>query len=224
MSNDEAEIAVFWSWQSDSPADANRSFIEKCLTKACKIVAKDHAIIITVDRDTRGVGGSPAIAETILAKIRSADVFVWDATFVTLAPKAAPNPNVLFELGYAFAVLGEGRLIGVMNTNGIPAGTPLPFDLNHRRWPIKYDLAHGATEREAVQTELTADFVAALKAAIKEPKAGIQRSDVDFHASRSLWKGVDSEWLRDWYEAQCTSPQYERRETLTVLGTYVDAA
>ncbi|WP_437906830.1 hypothetical protein WME95_02510 [Sorangium sp. So ce327] len=224
MPNNEAEIVVFWSWQSDSPADANRTFIEKCLSKACKSVAKDHAIIITVDRDTRGVGGSPAIAETILAKIRSADVFVWDATFVTLTPKAAPNPNVLFELGYAFAVLGEGRLIGVMNTSGIPEGTPLPFDLNHRRWPIKYNLAHGTTDREAIQAELTADFVAALKAALKEPKLGVHRSDVDLHASQSLWKSLDSEWLRNWYEAQCTSPQYERRETLTVMGTYIRLA
>ncbi|WP_437644529.1 hypothetical protein [Sorangium sp. So ce362] len=30
--------------------------------------------------------------------------------------------------------------------------------------------------------------------------------------------------MRDWYEAQCTSPQYERRETLTVLGTYIRLA
>lgn len=262
MSDAGAQIVVFWSWQSDSPADTNRTFIEKCLSRACKRVAKDHAVIISVDRDTRGVGGTPPIAETILTKIRSADVFVWDATFVNLAPKAAPNPNVLFELGYAFAVLGEGRLIGVMNTSGVPDGTPLPFDLNHRRWPIKYALssqrqptalvasllergkqaaenlssknkdvfvkierlfhrsASQNKSRDATQDELTNDLVAALKAALKEPKLGALRSDVDFHAAHTLWKAINSEWLRNWHEMQCSYPQCEDHANLEIFSAY----
>lgn len=224
-------IVVFWSWQSDSPADANRNFIQNCLAKACKAVGRDHCALVEVDRDTAGVGGSPAIADTILKKIRGADVFVWDATLVSLQPKPSPNPNVLFELGYAFAVLGEGRLIGVMNTSGVPKGTPLPFDLTHRRWPISYSMEPRTGEdsgadptKKSTRDELTRALKKALTAAIAEPKSGAFLADVDFYAARTLWNSLDSEVLRNWHEAQSGAPQYESSVTLTAFEHYIRLA
>ena len=126
-------ITIFWSWQSDSPSRENRNFIQDCLERAARNVAKSEAQAILVDRDTQGIGGTPKIAETILAKIRSSDIFVWDATLVYTKPRPSPNPNVLLELGYAFALLGEGRMIGVMNTADRSGPSDLPFDLTHRR-------------------------------------------------------------------------------------------
>jgi hypothetical protein len=249
MSSPQTPLLVFWSWQSDSPPDVNRNFIEACLKKACKAVGKDNAILLAVDRDTRGVGGTPAIADTILTKIRSADVFVWDATLVALSPKPSPNPNVLFELGYAFAVLGEGRLIGVMNSFGVPPDAPLPFDLNHRRWPIRYSLPSakppvgswgrayakiaglirgraGASpiDRAAVQAELVRDLTTALKDAIAEPRLGALRSDVDLHAALALWRSLNSEQLSNWHESQLSYPQYETREALDRFANYLGLA
>ncbi|MDC0743256.1 hypothetical protein [Polyangium mundeleinium] len=236
MSNERSRITIFWSWQFDAEPAVNKHFIGDCLEKAAKIVSKESAIIISVDRDTSGVGGTPAIADTILAKIRSSDVFVWDATFMTLKPKPSPNPNVLFELGYAFAILGEGRLIGVMNTAGIPEKTPLPFDLNHRRWPIRYELWPSTPkiagrriskwnppkqDKKAVQKKLVAGLVTALKQALKEPKGFALRADVDLEAAKALWKNIDSAYLRDWHERQAADPKWETRENIEKFSTYV---
>src|SRR5688572_24306321 len=133
------KFTVFWSWQSDSDTAINRNFIQDCVERAAKNVGKGDGVIIAVDRDTKGVGGTPNIADTILAKIRAADIFVWDATLAYSKPRPAPNPNVMLEFGYALAILGDGRMIGVLNEAGASA-EELPFDLKHRRWPLTYHL------------------------------------------------------------------------------------
>src|SRR5215831_4318363 len=146
-------IRIFYSWQSDQPQ--NRSFIRSALQLAIKELQQDSALDeaqrdIVADQDTQDVPGSPGVAETILEKIRLADVFVADLTFVQKAgernapERACPNPNVLLEYGYALHALGEGKIIGVLNeVHGSPKD--LPFDLNHRRWPIRFTLASGET-------------------------------------------------------------------------------
>jgi hypothetical protein len=93
------------------------------------------------------VPGSPAIAQTILEKIDQCSLFLCDVTFIARATngRALPNPNVLIELGYAVARKGWERIICVMNEEyGGPS--KLPFDLQHRRWPIQYRLAATANE------------------------------------------------------------------------------
>src|SRR5438128_8742049 len=107
-------VTIFWSWQDDSPGPVNREFIQDCLQRAAKELGKVRAAIISLDRDTRGVAGSPEIAATILGKVRSSDVFVFDSTLYYSKPRASPNRNVMLELGYALAALGDSRVIGVM--------------------------------------------------------------------------------------------------------------
>lgn len=96
----------------------------------------DEADRPSVDQDTQGVLGSPAIAETIFEKIRTSDLVVVDVTLVGETPrgKRLINSNVAYELGYAHSCHGDQVLIAVMNTY---YGTPgdLPFDMKHRRWP-----------------------------------------------------------------------------------------
>lgn len=43
---------------------------------------------LEIDQDTQGVPGSPPIAETILAKIDVADIFVADLTFANEAERS----------------------------------------------------------------------------------------------------------------------------------------
>ncbi len=142
-------IIVFYAWQSDTPANVNRNFIKDALKKAIKNINRDLQVDepernekLELDHDTKGVPGSPGIADTILEKIDNSDLFVGDVTFVgkSAAGKKLPNSNVLLELGYALKALGPKRYIGVMNT---AFGEPekLPFDLAHRRFPIQYRLA-----------------------------------------------------------------------------------
>ncbi len=87
-----------------------------------------------LDRDTGGLPGSPAIAESILAKISMADIFVGDVSIISSGPGArpTPNPNVLIELGYAVAQLGWDRVLLVQNA-AFGSVETLPFDLRGRR-------------------------------------------------------------------------------------------
>lgn len=235
-------IVIFWSWQTDSPSQENRNFIEDCLKRAAKKAGKAEARLISVDRDTQGVGGTPGIAETILAKIRSSDIFVWDATLVYAQPRPAPNPNVVLELGYALAVMGEGRLIGIMNTAGRPGPEFLPFDLRHRRWPINYalqamprllryvkKLIPGSLEqyyavRRSVRDKLVSDLEQAIRAALQEPKLGALRSDVDLQAAQNLWRIISSGWILDWHEFRMTHPQFEDDDVITRFSRYIRLA
>lgn len=229
-------MVIFWSWQSDSDSAANRNFIQDCLEKAGKRVGKASSTIIEVDRDTKGVGGTPNISETILQKIAAADVFVWDASLSTKSPRPAPNPNVLFELGFAVALLGWQRVIGVFNeVEGAP--TSLPFDLLHRRWPITYSLRSPPSwpwpisllvpkdrwleARKGERDRLVDSLTSAIDQAIKEPKAGFWRSDPDREAARRLWGTLNSAWLRDWHEARTNYVQYEEDKWIDPFNRYI---
>jgi hypothetical protein len=94
---------------------------------------KEGPIEFALDQDARGVLGSPEISATILQKIENCSIFVAEITPVgsLINEKKTPNPNVLFELGYAWHKLGESRVILVRNQ---AFGSPedLPFDLLKR--------------------------------------------------------------------------------------------
>ena len=154
-----ATATIFYSWQSDAPAQSNRLFVEEALERAVDRLNSDATVepvvretVIKVDKDTEGVPGSPPIADTILRKIENCAVFVADLTLVgeslpVLQDKEGvrkrffPNPNVLLEYGYALSCHGHDNMIAVLNTAiGESHTDNLPFDLRHLRWPIKYNL------------------------------------------------------------------------------------
>lgn len=146
---------IFYSWQSDSPNSTNRGFIEKALQTAIKeLGAADEELYearreVELDKDTKGVSGSPPIAETIFKKIEDCSVFVADMTFVGSTPdgRPIPNPNVLIEYGWALAKAGHNRIITVMNCAfGEPDEASLPFDLRHHAWPIRYTVPEDADQ------------------------------------------------------------------------------
>jgi hypothetical protein len=141
---------IFYSWQSDLPNSTNRGFIEDCLNRAIKEVRADEELKLDpcLERDTRGVPGSPDIAATIFDKIKRADIFVGDVSFINEegSRRKTPNPNVLVELGYAAGCLGWDRIICVFNeaTGSI---SDLPFDIRPRRVRA-YKLVEGQEKAE----------------------------------------------------------------------------
>lgn len=166
-------IKVFYSWQNDTDSKCNRYFIRDAAEKAIKELNKEFLFepsprpdLAELDHDTKGKPGHPEIVNTILEKIKNSQIFLADLTFVGTTwenktnhqntPKESsdckflPNPNVMFELGYAFNVLNDSRLIFVQNTeygrpeNGI-------FDLAHRRYPLTYALAPNSTTSQLKQ-------------------------------------------------------------------------
>lgn len=167
---------VFYAWQSDRPNNLCRGLIRQALDRAAAILNEDLTIedaerSVQIDQDTQGVPGSPGVADTILEKIRSCDAFVPDLTIIHDGSSArqAPNPNVLIEYGYALHAIGDRRIIGVLNEG---FGTPddLPFDLRHKKWPVRYVASDsGDTEEAQQQRRAARDRLAATLAdAIRE--------------------------------------------------------
>lgn len=146
---------VFYSWQSDSPNSTNRSFIADCIDKALKELSREGvAVVLAVrDQDTQGVTGTPDIRESILEKIDRCSVFVGDVTIINPddegepGKRLTPNPNVLFETGYAVKALGWERVLLVINTAACDRDL-LPFDLKVRRL-VEYELDAEANKSNA---------------------------------------------------------------------------
>ena len=127
---------IFFSWQSDLPNKTNRNLIEDSIKLALKKMNQDspYSLITEIDRDTKGVLGSPDIVDSILTKIDKCGLFIADISIInsSLNGKRTPNPNVLFELGYAVKYLGWDRVICVFNSD-FGDVSELPFDLRNRR-------------------------------------------------------------------------------------------
>lgn len=110
---------IFYSWQSDSDAKLNRNFIEDAINKAIAKLGSDIEVVealrgddLQLDKDTKGVPGSPAIVDTILEKIEGAGIFIGDLTFITNnGSRYFSNPNVLIEYGWALARLGKTNIV-----------------------------------------------------------------------------------------------------------------
>jgi hypothetical protein len=158
------KATIFYSWQSDTKAAANRTFIQAALENAVQELHADDSISIepVVERDTWGVPGAPDIGSTILKKIDDSAVLVADVTIVGRGSgeRPIPNPNVLIELGYGLKALGSARVILVQN---VAFGGPeeLPFDLRQRR-TLTYNSPEDMTDRASERRRLQASLKQAL--------------------------------------------------------------
>lgn len=159
---------IFYSWQSDTPANVGRTFIERALTEAIRHLAQDVTLVNRpeLDQDTRGIPGSPPIASTILGKIDQCTTLVADVTLTHVRrgrgrKKCAPNPNVLLETGYALKRLQHDRMLLVFDT---ASGRPeeLPFDLRGYHL-ITYNSVEAAREPDLAWNRLMTSLGDALR-------------------------------------------------------------
>src|SRR4051794_33797775 len=81
------DYTVFYSWQYDSPRNCNMNFIEDCIKRGLKQINRkvDLELAPRLDRDPRGLPGTPPIADTVLRKIRESGVIIADLTLVGYA-------------------------------------------------------------------------------------------------------------------------------------------
>jgi hypothetical protein len=136
------KINIFYAWQSDLPHKFNRNAIKIALHTIASELEEEFStkplgpIKIVIDEATRDLPGSPHIPTAILEKIQAADVFVADVSTInnseTNEAKRTPNPNVVFELGYAVAYLGWERVLLLCNEVYGTLKT-LPFDFDRQR-------------------------------------------------------------------------------------------
>lgn len=121
-------MKLFYSWQSDTPS--NRGLIQKCIREALKSAAQ-----FELETATRDTSGSPDIASTILGKIDDSNMMIADVTIVNPSSRKVrlmPNPNVMYELGYAVKALGEENIILIADKATTNTAN-LPFDIRNRR-------------------------------------------------------------------------------------------
>ena len=185
-------ITVFYSWQTDSPSTMNRNFIENALKRAIRKLKADAEVVnsmrghdMVLDKDTKGLPGTPPIVQAIFDKIDNCAVFVPDLTFVakTLEDRSVPNPNVLIEYGWALKSRGVARMVPVMNTAfGEPSWESLPFNMRHLKWPLTYELAEGA-ERSEVRKKLVGDLADAIRAVVEGDPAEASISAPEFEGT-----------------------------------------
>lgn len=135
---EEMHIRIFYSWQSDIDSDDNRYAIRDALNALAPLIRElnpGRQINFVIDEATSNMPGSPNIPQTILDKIRQCDIFVSDITTVGESEggkRKLPNPNVMFELGYAYAHLDWGRIILLFNS-AYGEVQDAPFDLDRQR-------------------------------------------------------------------------------------------
>lgn len=163
---------IFYSWQSDLNKKANNHFIKDCIEKAIKELKKEDEITVIprLDKDTLGEAGSPKITDTILKKIDAADIFIADVTIINssrlykfLKKRLTPNPNVLFELGYALHRMSWNRII-CLNNNSFSNISDMPFDLQQNR--ISQYSFNGIKNKQLAKKELVSLLKKAIKAVL----------------------------------------------------------
>lgn len=121
-------MKIFYSWQSD--IKKNKSYVNACLEEAVKTVSG-----FEIETATRNSKGSVDIASNILNKIKESDLFIADISIINnddASKRKCPNPNVMYELGYAVHALGEENIILVANKLTTETSL-LPFDIRNRR-------------------------------------------------------------------------------------------
>lgn len=193
MSESTRNLTVFYSWQSDLPDSTNRSAIRQALRSAAnEIEQKITGIRVSIDEATREEPGSPNIPATILRKIEEADAFVADVSIVNGGPpsenvvRPMPNPNVVFELGYAVAQLGWGRIVLLFNEEfGLLNQLPFDFD-RHRVSPYRLTQTSNGQQRRSVASLAEVALTSVLKADPPRPAATRVPSGHEIRRSRDL--------------------------------------
>ncbi len=192
-------LTIFYSWQTDTPSTTNRNFIEDALKRALKKINADAELVnsernqnLTLDKDTKGLPGTPPIVQAIFDKIDCCAVFVPDLTFVGQIPKGRPTPNsnVLIEYGWALKSRGLSRIVPVMNAAfGKPSEQSLPFNMRHLRWPMTYSLAEGAetADRSRVRKKLVDDLADAIRAVLENAPAETGSPVPEFEVTKSTY-------------------------------------
>ena len=225
-------MKIFYSWQSDINSKHNRNFIKDCLERAIKKLNNELQLneAVRLDQDTKDVAGTPDITNTIFEKIRKSAIFIGDVTFIegSESSKLCSNPNVMIELGYALSSLTDLCIVNVMNTAYGKAEGNLPFDLNHKRWPIQYNLNEdNYSEKAKIREELVATLVTAIKPIlairedITESTPLVENPSIDNIYHHILSSDSKHDWLLKSIDSRSTSI-YRQSVNLRIEVNYTE--
>ena len=168
-------FSIFYSWISDWPDDQNRRYIKSRLEEDIKKLSKELSVTIVIESDSRGEDGTDTIDLSILRKIASSDFFVGDVTSIVVSDEKEgkayiPNPNVLFELGFAASSIGWNRCLMVCNERyGKLNGAPFDIRNHHIRGYL-------VGEKELSLYAILKEKIEGYDALIKEWKSNKEKS------------------------------------------------
>ncbi|KZB54929.1 hypothetical protein AUP41_17870 [Thalassospira xiamenensis] len=204
-------VKVFYSWQSDYMPKTNQHFLRDVLKKAVEVVAQDYSHLELeerpkLDHDTQDVSGAVDITRTIFEKIEASAAFIVDVTPVGKTDngnKALPNPNALFEFGWALSKHGDSRMVMILNLASGFTANDLPFDIRQRRI-FTYDLPPSATQsqRKKQEEQLVPEMARIISGILKQqtiyalPDAVFQKVPAAAN-NPSIWDGCGSE-IQHW--------------------------
>ena len=121
---------LFQAWQSQ-----NKEYTDFVTRSIQDVVAKEKnkGIEIEVIRyPAQDEAGSPDVVDMVWEQIANSDIFVGDLTeIVQSGDYTVSNPNVMYEVGIADALLGEKRVILLCSKD--TEINRLAFDINHKR-------------------------------------------------------------------------------------------
>lgn len=181
-------MTIFFSWQSDLNLKNNKNFIEGCIKMAISEFNKENKLLVdfTIDKDTSGEPGNPEITNVILNKIDNSRMFICDLSIINsdYHGRKTPNPNVIFELGYAIKSLGWEKIVCIVNQE-FGLVEDLPFDFKHRRL-LGYNLS--SKEKQGEKKKI----VTAIKANLSILKdRGLLHDELEDYFKRD----IDTEFL-----------------------------
>lgn len=121
---------LFQAWQNQDKEYT--SFITKTIQDVV-IIEKSKGIEIEVIRfPAQDEAGSPDVVNMVWEQIENCDIFVGDLTGIAeIEDHILSNPNVMYEVGIADALLGEKRVILLCSKD--TQIDKLAFDINHKR-------------------------------------------------------------------------------------------
>lgn len=204
------EFTIFYSWQSDLLTSDNKNYINKVLRNVCAALEKKYDIKITIDSDSKGTSGGQTIEDAILNKITRCDLFVADVSPICRVNegKAVSNSNVMYELGYASALLGKCRVIKVWNDayGNVKDG---PFDINHYPLITYYKKDGSDNFRQLQLLSLLEDKIVNFESLVSDD--GKSKEEVfdrkQFHA---IFAPESEDYFRNKFDAFLNTRQYSK--------------
>lgn len=208
-------MKVFYSWESDLNHETHLKFIRESLRKSIELVGGDLGLDEAERPELEEASSNRKGAENIVAdihrKIEHAAIFVADVTPVATSERQRllPNPNVLYELGWATGKIGYDRVILVMNDAEGYQIKDMPFDLVQRPI-ITYTLKAKSTERQ--KTKAQDRLVKDLTHAIKTNLVGFMEQELEI-PKRSSEPDDPSIWTK---KGIIVRGYYGQNRTLTI--------
>jgi len=190
------KFTIFYSWQSDLPAKETRNAIKASLRSTANAIEKDdESLSVIIDEATRDISGAPNIPRAILEKIEESDLFIADVSAINSGQggRSTPNPNVVFELGFAVAVLGWSRIVLMINESFGTIGE-LPFDFAQHR--VSKFRAKEKDQLKALDKLIRLAVGSVLESDPEKPMASNKMTEEEIKKKRDL---KNLEWILSYF-------------------------